>query len=290
MVEVRARPKASPIRNALAICIFLLALSPVAVLSQQDGSSSGATPGWPMHNSAPMHGLPDAMGTTPLKTPQNNGSCLLWVVAETPANTVSAATLRIPGKARGEYEKGCGDLRDGKFESAENHLRKAVQLYPRYAHALVLMGQLMAAHNRVDDALGVCSQASSVDPDFVPAYLCLADVSGQLRLWTQTLEFADRALKLDPVQNFYGHFYMAIAQFHLGQLLEAEKNALETVDDDHLHRLPQAHLLLAQVYGSRHDLKSVANQLRAYLQVAPKSPDAPDVRKRLETLENQISR
>jgi tetratricopeptide (TPR) repeat protein len=286
----RALRQTRLIRNALAIYFSLFAFSPQPLHAQQDGSSSGAAPGWPMHNSAPSHGLPDAMGTIPLKTPENNGSCLLWAAAEVPPNAVSTATLQIPGKARGEYDKGCGDLRNRKFESAENHLRKAVELYPRYAGALVLLGQLLAVRSRVEEARGVCSQASTVDPDFVPAYLCLADVSGQLRNWNQTLEFADHALKLDPVQNFYGHFYMAVAQFHLSQLPGAEKNALQTVDDDRLHRLPQAHLLLAQIYGTRHDLKSVATQLRAYLQVAPNSPDAPDVRKRLEDLESQISR
>ena len=290
VLEIRVSPKAGPIRYALAICIFLLVLSPGPARSQQATSAGSATPGWPMHNSAPVHGLPDAVGTTPQNPPQKNGSCLLWAVTEAPANTVSAAALQIPGKARGEYEKGCGDLRGGKFESAETHLRKAVQLYPKYADALVLLGQLLAAHNRVDDALGVCSQASSVDPDFVPAYLCLADTSGQLRHWNQTLEFAERALKLDPVQNLYGHFYMAVAQFQLKELTGAEKNALQTIDDDHLHRLPQAHLLLAQIYASRADLKSVATQLRAYLSVVPNAPDAPNVRKRLQDLEAQISK
>jgi tetratricopeptide (TPR) repeat protein len=288
--EFRAALRAGRIRNHLAICIFLFSLTACALPAQQSTSSSGATPGWPLHDSAPLHGLPDAVGTAPQKTPQNIGSCLLWRVVEAPANTVSAVALQIPGKARAEYEKGCGALREGKFVSAENHLRKAIQLYPKYADALVLLGQLLAAHNRVDDALGLCSRASSVDPDFVPAYLCLADTSGQLRQWNQTLEFADHALKLDPVQNFYGHFYLAVAQFHLNQFSGAEKNALQAIEDDHLHRLPQAHLLLAQIYGNRNDLKNVATQLRAYLQAAPKSPDAPDVRKRLEDLESRVPR
>jgi len=290
MLDLRPRPHASLIRNALAICIFLLALFPRSLHSQQGGSSSHAAPGWPLHNSAPSHGLPDAMGTIPQKVPQMNGSCSLWVVGKAPENTVSAATLQIPGKARGEYEKGCGDLRDRKFESSENHVRKAVQLYPRYPDALVLLGQLLAARNRVEEARVVCSQAASVDPAFVPAYLCLADVSGQLRQWNQTLECADHALTLDPAQNLYGHFYMSLAQFHLSQFSGAEKNALQAIDADHLHRLPQVHLLLAQIYGSMHDLKSAATQLRAYLLVAPQSPDAPHVRKSLEDLESQISR
>jgi tetratricopeptide (TPR) repeat protein len=278
------------VRNTFAVCVFLFSLPACALPAQQSSSSSGATPGWPMHDSAPRHGLPDAVGTAPEKSSQNTGSCLLWTVASAPANTVSTAALQIPGKARAEYEKACGDLRDAKFETAENHLHKAIQFYPKYADAMVLLGQLLAAHNRVDDAVGLCSQAAGVDPDFVPAYLCLADTSGQLRHWDQTQEFADHALKLNPMQNCYGHFYLAVAQFHLSQFSGAEKNALQTIDDDHQHRLPQAHLLLAQIYGNRNDLKNVASQLRAYLQVAPKSPDAPNVRKRLEDIESQVPR
>src|SRR5258708_35404341 len=155
---------------------------------------------------------------------------------------------------------------------------------------MVLLGQLMAAHNRAEEAIGICTQASSVDPDFAPGYVCLADISCQLSQWNRTLEFADHAIKLDPVQNLYGHFYMAIAQFHLNQFSAAEKNSLRTIDADHLHRLPQVHLLLAQIYGSMHDLKSAATQLRAYLSVLPNSPYPPGLTKNLEDLESQISR
>jgi tetratricopeptide (TPR) repeat protein len=282
-LEYRRLLNAELILNTLAICSFLFVVSPQLLSGQQ------STPGWPLHDSAPTHGLPDAVGTMPQKTPEKDDTCVLWTVAGAPANAVSTATLQIPGKARGEYDKGCSDLRSKKFESAENHLRKAVEVYPRYAGALVLLGQVLAAKNRIEEARGVCSQASGVDADFVPAYLCLADVSGQLRQWNQALDFADHALKLDPVQNLYGHFYMAVAQFHLSQLAGAEKNALQTIDADHHHRLPQAHLLLAQIYGTRRDLKSAATQLRAYLQVAPKAPDAGGVRKSLEDLERQIA-
>jgi len=105
VLRLRCRPNASPMRNALAICILVFAVFPKALPSQQSSSTSGATPGWPMHNSAPLHGLPDAVGQMPQTAPQKNGSCLLWVVAEAPGNTVSAATLQIPGKRTANTKK-----------------------------------------------------------------------------------------------------------------------------------------------------------------------------------------
>jgi tetratricopeptide (TPR) repeat protein len=211
----------------------------------------------------------------------------MWTDAKVQRDMIGAATLKVPGKAKGEYKKGCSDLKDNKPASAENRLRKAVQEYPQYAAAWTLLGQVLGAGNRIAEARTACSQASGADSSYMPAYLCLADVAAQLNEWHQALDQANRALALDPVQNLYGNFYSAIAQFHLSNLPAAERNALEAIDADHLDRIPQAHLLLAQIYGANHDLNGVSVQLRAYLKVAPSSPDSAAVRKSLADIEAQ---
>jgi tetratricopeptide (TPR) repeat protein len=272
----------------LAVCAFVAVFLTPSLSAQQNGSANSATPGWPLHNSAPDHALPDAPGPQPPNITDRDESCSLWTVAEVQGPTISAATLQVPGKARGEYRKGCSDLKGKKLENAENHLRKALQEYPRYAAAWVLLGQVLEAGNRIEEARGACSQASGVDSGYAPAYLCLADVAAQLHEWNQTLDMADRALALAPVHDVYGYFYSAIAQFHLSHLPAAERNALQTIEADHLHRVPQTHLLLAEIYGAKHDLHAAAVQLRAYLRVAPSSPDSADVRKSLAELEGQI--
>jgi tetratricopeptide (TPR) repeat protein len=271
--------------NELAVCTFAVVFLTPSLPAQQD-----TTPGWPLHNSAPDHALPDAVGPQPPNIADTEESCLLWTVAKVRGPTISAATLKVPGKARGEYRKGCSDLKDKKLASAEDHLRKAVQEYPQYAAAWALLGQVMEAGNRIGEARSACSQASVVDSSYAPAFLCLADVAAQLNEWHQTLDLADRALTLDPVQNVYGNFYSAIAQFHLSNLPAAERNALETIAADHLHRVPQAHLLLAQIFGAKHDFYGVSVQLRAYLKVAPSSPDSAAVRESLAEIEAQISK
>jgi tetratricopeptide (TPR) repeat protein len=204
--------------------------------------------------------------------------------------TVDATALQVPGKARGEFRKGCSDLRSRKLASAEKHLREAIQEYPRYPAAWVLLGQVLEAGKRIEEARGACSRASSVDSNYAPAYLCLADITGQQHEWMQSLDSANRALAIAPAHNLYGDFYSAMAQFHLKQLPAAERNALETIEVDHLHRVPQVHLLLAQIYGAKHDFNGAAVQLRTYLKVAPKSSDSDAVRKSLAELESQIAK
>lgn len=99
---------------------------------------------------------------------------------------------------------------------------------------------------------------------------------------------ADRALALAPARNVYAYFYTANAWFHLSQLQQAETNALLAIDADRFHRVPQAHLLLAQVYEAKHEPANEAAQLRAYLKVAANSPYSASVRKSLVQLEGQI--
>jgi tetratricopeptide (TPR) repeat protein len=272
------------------ICAFG-ALALAQSLPAQDSSGS-ASPGWPLHDSAPNHASADAIGTPPpTAMVERDESCLIWAVSDVrTAPTVKAGELKIPEKARGEFRKGCGDYRSKKFATAENHLRKAVEVYPQYAAAWVLLGQTLEAASRTEDARGACSQASTVDAQYAPAYLCLADVEGQMHEWQQALESADRALAIDPVQDVYGNFYSAMAHFHLGHLPVAERNAQQAIDADHFHRVPQTHLLLAQIYGAKHDLHGEAVQLRAFLKVAPNSPYAAGVRKSLADVEGQIEK
>jgi tetratricopeptide (TPR) repeat protein len=290
----RGRLVSSWLVKGLAICAFAgVFFTPSLLAQQQTNAPNGPPPGWPITNPDPGHGhaLPDAMsGPQPPDSANNDESCSLWAVAGVQGATVNAATLQVPGKARDEYRKGCSDLQGKKLANAEDHLRKAVQQYPKYAAAWILLGQVLEEGNRAADARDACSQASSVDPDYVLAYLCLADVAAQQKDWNQTLDLANRALALDPAHSVYGCFYSAIAQFHLSQLPAAEKDALNAIDADHLHRVPQAHLLLAQIYMAKHDTNDAAAQLRAYLKVAPNSPVSAGVRKSLGELESQTTK
>jgi len=79
-----------------------------------------------------------------------------------------------------------------------------------------------------------------------------------------------------------------MAQFHLDLVPEAEKNALRAIEADHEHRVPKAHLLLAQIYEGNNDFRGAAAQLRIYLKAAPNSPESAEARKSLAELETKI--
>src|SRR6202008_4189114 len=106
----------------------------------------------------------------------------------------AAEQLRIPAQAPREYQGACSALTKKKYPDAEKHLRKAVQEYPKYSAAWVTLGQVLAAQQRTEDARSACSQASTVDPIYVPAYLCLAEIAARSQDWDAELKLSSRAL------------------------------------------------------------------------------------------------
>jgi tetratricopeptide (TPR) repeat protein len=271
---------------ASIVCAALLLCVPAihAQATKQD-----TTPGWPLHDSSPNHATADVGGAIPLLI-EDDVSCLLWSTGKNSAPSVSAANLKAPQAARDEYKKACTELHARRLPDAEQHVRKAIEIDPDYPGALALLGQLLEANQKILEAKSACSRASTVDAAYAPAYLCLSDLAAQQSDWRGSLNFADRALALDPVQNCFGHFYSAIAQVHLGAIAAAETSALDAIEADHAHRVPQAHLLLAQIYGSQNELDRAAEQLRAYLKVAHNAPDAPAVKKSLADVEARMQK
>jgi len=220
----------------------------------------------------------------------NSEACNSWTASGVKSPTVSVTRLLIPGKASSEYQKGCGAYKDKKLALAEDHVRRAIDIYPDYAAAWVVLGQVLDAQSKRDDARSACSKASTIDPTYVAPYLCLAEFAATEENWKQVSTLADEALALDPVGNPYSLYYTADSALHLNNLAQAETNALAAVQLDAWHHLPQLHLLLAQVYAAKGDPRSETTELRTYLKIAPNSRDAAGAKETLAQIEAHPSK
>ncbi len=201
-------------------------------------------------------------------------------------NTASVTSLQIPRKAQKEYEEACAGLKNKKLAEAEQHLRKATEIYPKYVAGWVMLGQILETRQQTAGARNACSRASSADPNYLPAYLCLAEIAGREQQWNEVLNLTSRALELDPVNDAYAYFFSAIAYFNLKQVPEAEKRALKAEEIDRDHHEPVLQLLLAQIYEAKHDSADAASHLREYLKLAPDSQDLDNVKKDLAEAQN----
>lgn len=182
--------------------------------------------------------------------------------------TASVTSLQIPSQAQKQYEVACEALKKKKLSEAERHLRKATEIYPNYVAGWVMLGQTLETLQQTAEARDVCSRAATADPNYLPAYLCLAEIAGRQKEWNEVLNLTSRALEMDAVNDAYAYFFNAIAYFNLNQLSEAEASALKAESIDTEHREPLLQLLLAQVYQAENDSASAASHLREYQKLA----------------------
>ena len=211
--------------------------------------------------------------------------CNTWTESGVHSPTVSAKRLAVPGRATSEYQKACGAFKGKKFSDAEQHLRKAIEVYPDYSAAWVVLGQVLESENRNDEAEAACSKAEDLDPGYVASYLCLSEFAANNSDWTSVAKLSAQALALDPLGNPYALYYAADAGLHFHQLTQAEMHAQSAVKLDEWHHLPELHLLLAQIYEAAGNVVGETVQLREFLKLAANSKDAPKARTILAQLE-----
>jgi tetratricopeptide (TPR) repeat protein len=236
----------------------------------------------------PLPRIPDDRVTGPnsaaVSSATADESCFMWPLAGVHPLTEGLASLRVNGQARKDFQRACKALYDKQLAKAEEHLRRAVRTDAEYPAAWVLLGQVLKAQQKTEDAREACAQAVKVDPNYLPAGLCLADIYAIQQKWGEMLRAADASIALDPTNNFHAYFYAAGANLALRQLPEAEKNALKAAEIDKDLREPRTHFLLAQIYELQHKPDLEAAQLREYLKSATDPQDVAMVKKYLADL------
>ena len=285
------------LRVSLSTLTFLCAVTFLLAATPAQGQKKGASP--PPVASAPVpvqSPLPSNLDQTnvvyssgdssssPKSSTGNN--CFLPPLNGLQAGTIEVADLQVPAKTQMEYADGCAALRKKKIADAERHLRKAVKQDANYPAAWVLLGQVLQKQQRIEEAQDACSRPLTVSSHYLPAYLCLTDISARSQNWPDVLKLSTRALELDPTADAAAYAYNAAANLHLHHLLEAEKSALKATAIDRNHADPRVHFLLAQIYVAKGDRPEATAQLREYLKFATDPEDVAMVQKYLSQLES----
>jgi tetratricopeptide (TPR) repeat protein len=213
-----------------------------------------------------------AIRLDPSMNNSNVGVIVLHYRGKKAEGMVSVAALEVPAKARKEYEKGSESLEKGNLPEAEKSLRKAIDLYPKFAEAWLRLGDLELRRKNADGASADYQEAINADPNFTLPYIRLASLLAQAQNWEQTRQVTDRVISLDPVNYPLAYYLNAIANMNLKRMAQAETSALraETLDKQHIE--PRVELLLATIYVAKGSYSSAAEHYRAYLKLVPDGP------------------
>ena len=212
-------------------------------------------------------------------------ACFPWNLGDARTASVSAIRLGVPQKARSEYDKACGALKKNKLTDAEQHARDAIEKYPNYPAAWVMLGQVLQDEQKMDEAHDACSKPISVDPTYLPPYLCLAGLLDREKKWDDLLTWSDRFLGMNPTGDLYADYYRGLALFHLRNLPEAQKCVLKAIAIDAEHHQPGLNFLLAQIYAEQGDVAGATVQIQQFLKFDKNRKDQGDAKEYLSELQ-----
>ncbi len=247
--------------------VFSAASSPAQLKTKAEigpGPTSGPVCGI---NSGVVCGAQTTGDITPLMKPAvvDDEKCLPWNLSSAKDKPSTVTTLKVPSKARSEYEKACSASQKKKFDEAEQHARGAVEKFQDYPAAWVMLGVVLDQQDKVQEARDACSRAAKIDAKYLPAYLCSAEFSARNKEWEPLLNLANAALRLNSGGDGYAYYYRAMAYLHLHNFVEAQRSALQAVEINEDHDYLPLYFLLAQIYDARGDKASAEAQLRQIL-------------------------
>jgi tetratricopeptide (TPR) repeat protein len=184
--------------------------------------------------------------------------------------TVSARELKIPGKARREYEKGLVCLAKKDLAESLSHFTKAAEVFPDYYEA----------HYHVGVAETKLGHREEARRSFQKAI----DLSGGKYAWAEfglegkpeeAVTIVQKGLEVDE-SSTAGYLILGMAQLRLNRLEEAQSSAREALLRN--PNLAQAHLVLADAYARRHEYHAQLQDLDAYLKLEPNGEESVQVR------------
>lgn len=216
------------------------------------------------------------------------GTIVLHRYGNVEGATISVTAMSAPKDAVKAFDKGRDAIRKQKWEDARKNLEKAVQVYPKYASAWYELGRAYEKLGKADAARKAYENSIEADNRYLPPYVQMATMAVEARNWQEVLETTERILRLDPYNYPAVHLYNAVANFNLKRYSEAEKSARETLKLDKAHRLPQANHVLGLTLAVRGDYQGAAENMRAYLKLAPNASNAQLVKDQLAKLEQLL--
>ena len=217
------------------------------------------------------------------------GTIILHHLANVEGYTVSATSALAPKDARKAFDKAQDQIRKKKWSDAKANLEKAVAAYPKYAAAWYDLGRAWESENNAEEARKAYGEALKADSKFLKPYLPLAGLAVRDKKWGDVADITSRLTSLDPYDYPQAYFYNAVANFNLRKLDAAEKSAREAVKADTGHTIPKANHLLGVILANKQDYAGAAENMKAYLTLAPDAKDGELVRKQLADVEKSLA-
>jgi hypothetical protein len=195
---------------------------------------------------------------------------------------VGVTQLQVPENARGYFTKAMRDLHAGKNRSAAKHLKQAVDIFPRYADALNVLGVIAVRDRDATKAEQYFRDAINADSSSTLALINLSRILLQRRRYDEGEQLVARAAQLDPrnPEALTLLAYFALLQSHYDDAIAVSQRVHGL---DH-KRYALVHFVAANAYERKKLHLEAASEYKQYLEESPQGPSAAQARAALDAL------
>lgn len=199
--------------------------------------------------------------------------------------SVGEIDASIPGKARKEFERAARFYKDGKITDSIDHLKLAIEIYPKFLMARNDLGAQLLELGNLDEAAAELRRAIEVDPKAFNPYLNLGIVLIKKRQFSEAASTLKSAVSLSS-DSPAASLYLGIALLNLKDLQGAERQ-LKTAYDLGGSAYSITFFYLGQVYVQTGDRARARHAFESYLEREPTAANAPEARKLIGMLQQQ---
>lgn len=198
---------------------------------------------------------------------------------------VNAELLTVPEKARIHYDKGLQESQKGNRETAIEEFKRAISEHPSFTMAFNELGVQYLKLDRPEEADQAFQNALKIHPNSFPALTNRGIANVMMKRYGEAVPILRKALKQNE-QSAVCHYFLGQALANLGLFDEAEKELVVSLKLGK-EQMKEAHRILAIIYSSRGANKQAAQELQAYLKLAPDAPDAELIREMIRRLKER---
>src|SRR5262249_19829946 len=128
---------------------------------------------------------------------------------------------RVPAEAQKEFDEGgAALLEEKKIEAGISRLEKAVNLYPNFLEARLLLGTACRDSHQFDRAERDFRRCFEINPKLADAYFGLGEIYRRQQKNDKAENALQEGLKLEP-KSHQGHFTLGQVYFAKGDIAKA---------------------------------------------------------------------
>lgn len=209
---------------------------------------------------------------------------------EPPPEAVSARRLAHPPakKALKLYQEAMQQIQEGNAKSAEEKLRRAIEVDPEFVDAYNELAVLQMGKKEYAAAVTLLRQALEKEPEALHPLLNLGISLNYLAQHQEAIKPLRHVLQQSP-DFIVAHVHLGIALLETDQATEAESHLVRGKVARGLEQA-LAYLYLGKLYAQVGNVPEAVAAWKSYLQIDPNSPNAERIRALLAQLGHPVDK